>query len=428
MLLYAHVEPGQAPKMFVPTWGADAYERYEIPRYLDELKRIQQTDYVCWTPGFEYLAIAVELLRPSSHVVFEELGSTLFASIDKLEKLKRRFGLAVDLTAIDFVGIEIMPMMTWLAERLHHGYRVEHFPSLPERRPAAGRAIVSRCYQASSYALRTADELAHWIASSRFSVQGVFFARGNGDWTTTLLGNTVTLFDLDAFCRAMDSRGVTLLPLTRGRLDYGDALSCDEIFFIAHNLSAPELSTYNDLCARAGVAPLDVSSGQSATRLRAARELPARFANFLVGGTGGQSVNGADPFRIALDFHCDEIARGFYEHLDVAALSAADLARLEPVATLTSSVAHQAGFCYVCPVTGETGPSDKSTDGRRSELILLEDGRPLTRRHSVHADIRALGAGRYSHWGEQLYFSASDNSDPNANGRRYELRRLPSHA
>src|SRR5262249_4763936 len=29
----------------------------------------------------------------------------------------------------------------------------------------------------------------------------------------------------------------------------------------------------------------------------------------------------------------------------------------------------------------------------------------------------------YSHWGETLYFSTSDNSDPNANGRRYSLAR-----
>lgn len=31
------------------------------------------------------------------------------------------------------------------------------------------------------------------------------------------------------------------------------------------------------------------------------------------------------------------------------------------------------------------------------------------------------GAGRYSHWGRTLYFSASDNSDPNKNGRCYEI-------
>jgi hypothetical protein len=52
----------------------------------------------------------------------------------------------------------------------------------------------------------------------------------------------------------------------------------------------------------------------------------------------------------------------------------------------------------------------------------------------LHDDIRALGGGRYSHWigsdqgtpdgvlESSLYFSASDNSDPNENGRRYSIR------
>lgn len=38
-----------------------------------------------------------------------------------------------------------------------------------------------------------------------------------------------------------------------------------------------------------------------------------------------------------------------------------------------------------------------------------------------HEDVRELGAGRYSVWHGRLYFSASDNSSPLTNGRRYEL-------
>jgi len=55
----------------------------------------------------------------------------------------------------------------------------------------------------------------------------------------------------------------------------------------------------------------------------------------------------------------------------------------------------------------------------RSRLAMLEDGRPLGPAHALHADIVNVGAGRYSHWGPGVYFSASDNSDPRANGRRY---------
>jgi hypothetical protein len=59
---------------------------------------------------------------------------------------------------------------------------------------------------------------------------------------------------------------------------------------------------------------------------------------------------------------------------------------------------------------------------QRSLLTLLENGRRLGPAHVEHADIGELGHGRYSHWSEVLYFSTSDNSDPNRNGRRYEVR------
>ena len=39
--------------------------------------------------------------------------------------------------------------------------------------------------------------------------------------------------------------------------------------------------------------------------------------------------------------------------------------------------------------------------------------------HSSHQSIRERGQGAYSHSGQQLYFSTSNNSDPNKNGRRY---------
>jgi hypothetical protein len=65
--------------------------------------------------------------------------------------------------------------------------------------------------------------------------------------------------------------------------------------------------------------------------------------------------------------------------------------------------------------------SDYPSSTANSSLLLSEDGRPLGPAHSPHEDIRVLGNGRYSHWGRILYFSASDNSDPVTNGRRYLL-------
>jgi glycosyltransferase involved in cell wall biosynthesis len=63
-------------------------------------------------------------------------------------------------------------------------------------------------------------------------------------------------------------------------------------------------------------------------------------------------------------------------------------------------------------------PSDQESV---SLLRLYEDGQLLPRPHHSHADIRTLGSGRYSHWGNFLHFAASDNSDPRSNGRKYEV-------
>ena len=52
---------------------------------------------------------------------------------------------------------------------------------------------------------------------------------------------------------------------------------------------------------------------------------------------------------------------------------------------------------------------------------LYEDDRALGPAHSTITAIVAHGAGHYSLWRHRLYFSASDNTDPRANGRSYLL-------
>ncbi len=78
------------------------------------------------------------------------------------------------------------------------------------------------------------------------------------------------------------------------------------------------------------------------------------------------------------------------------------------------------GRCYIASMDfGEEG--DKES-GNKSGLLLFENGRPLGPARSLHQDIREKGQGRYSHWTRHgLYLSASDNSDPRTNGRKYEV-------
>lgn len=79
---------------------------------------------------------------------------------------------------------------------------------------------------------------------------------------------------------------------------------------------------------------------------------------------------------------------------------------------------HRGGCCWTFPLD-EGG--DDVTDPRRSALTLFEDGRELGPAHSSHSEIEVIGGGRYAHWEKTLTFSASDNSDPNSNGRHYEI-------
>ena len=54
-----------------------------------------------------------------------------------------------------------------------------------------------------------------------------------------------------------------------------------------------------------------------------------------------------------------------------------------------------------------------------SPLLLFEDSTVLGPPHALHEDITIQGGGMYSHWGDYLYFSSSDNTDPNENNRQY---------
>jgi hypothetical protein len=53
--------------------------------------------------------------------------------------------------------------------------------------------------------------------------------------------------------------------------------------------------------------------------------------------------------------------------------------------------------------------------------VVMEDGRSLGPSGALHQHIRDAGAGAFSVWGSEVYFSSSDLTDCNANGRAYSL-------
>lgn len=83
-------------------------------------------------------------------------------------------------------------------------------------------------------------------------------------------------------------------------------------------------------------------------------------------------------------------------------------------------IQNEDGYCWIAGV-----PRSLLSDWESaSRLIVFEDARPLGPAHASHAEIRHLGRGRFSHWGQQVYFSTSDNSDPRTNGRRYTVEEV----
>jgi len=60
-------------------------------------------------------------------------------------------------------------------------------------------------------------------------------------------------------------------------------------------------------------------------------------------------------------------------------------------------------------------------DGILSPLQIFENETILDKPHAIHNDIRFKGQGRFSHWRNGVYFSATDNSDPRINNRVYRI-------
>lgn len=89
-------------------------------------------------------------------------------------------------------------------------------------------------------------------------------------------------------------------------------------------------------------------------------------------------------------------------------------------ATALSQARHDVGFSWVVDLP-QFGDCSDSASQFASRLVVFEGGRPLGPAHCPHELIRSIGAGRYSHWADGLWFSASDNSDPNSNGKIYSV-------
>ena len=91
------------------------------------------------------------------------------------------------------------------------------------------------------------------------------------------------------------------------------------------------------------------------------------------------------------------------------------------ITILAKDIDAESGNCWVT-VIPELASGDTAANPGASQVQLFENGAPLGPAHAVHSDIRARGGGLFSHWGDVLYFSTSDNADPRTPGREYAIR------
>jgi pectate lyase len=118
---------------------------------------------------------------------------------------------------------------------------------------------------------------------------------------------------------------------------------------------------------------------------------------------------------------CDEMVKPAEEAPAAAAPTAAPAPAATPavpqVVPMTAPFRAESGFAWIVQV-----PVAPTTQ----KLRVFEDGKELGPGESKHADVREVGMGAYSHWdggtGSVIYFSTSDNTDPNTNGRTYEAK------
>src|SRR5262249_18897266 len=93
--------------------------------------------------------------------------------------------------------------------------------------------------------------------------------------------------------------------------------------------------------------------------------------------------------------------------------------------TLPGPFRHEADDCWSTSLPALVRFADDEAHRQRSTLALYEDGHSLPRCHSPIEDIKDLGGGRYAHWKDRLFFSATDGSDPNTNRRCYQYSHSP---
>src|SRR5262249_50698692 len=107
----------------------------------------------------------------------------------------------------------------------------------------------------------------------------------------------------------------------------------------------------------------------------------------------------------------------------MALASATAAHRTKPMFVLSGPFSPQGRYGWSAALPSGLEELTDHDDARdRSPLLLFENGCPLGAGHHLQQSIFTQGRGRYSFWKGCVFFSTSDDSDPNVNGFIYEVR------
>jgi hypothetical protein len=136
------------------------------------------------------------------------------------------------------------------------------------------------------------------------------------------------------------------------------------------------------------------------------QELPRRYPAHIFVTTG----SGVHPNRIEIYDLGHETVRRAREMCDPSRRGSL---------ILTRPFAYHKGYAFSAVIQELKHVSDDITNSYRSPVMLCENDLLLGPAHSIGQAIQIYGRGRFVHWGNDMFFSSSDNTDPNINGRSY---------
>jgi hypothetical protein len=267
-----------------------------------ELRRDQ--NYICWTPGFNLFYEAFRLLlRSPGPIVLEEIGSTLFATIDKFEKLASQHRDNIS-ERVSYIGVEPLLSFHTYAEVLHPSHQIIHYSDWKDLLPAAPNTV-SRSFQATSYAFEMTKDLCDWISRSVLSSQGLWFSATGIERTTKSLGKRLHLFGFKEFVERQSAKGRRVAVYKAERFSY----SGDEFiaaWLLVYDPNVIDIGKLNELFLKTFQKNLDDPS----------------FICLLPSGEIREHAQGLDQTRSlrhcidpTFNFQCDGLEESFARHL-----------------------------------------------------------------------------------------------------------------